>query len=169
MKNILVCACDYDTGTSGAYHFSHYILELNKLTDDYRIWLLTDDFDINAAQRKENSTMYIRKVPFDYSPYLFPFYHFLRNWAYYKAIRRFRKNNNVDAVLFSQAFYGVLSRLLLSRSIKMAGIIHDAYSLENNRSSHFSYKSFLFYRTTQYPLEWLSNYLLDFTIANSTA
>ena len=169
MKNILVCACDYDVGSSGAFHFSHFILELNNESTDYRVWLLTDDFVENAKPRNEKTVLYIRKVPFNYSPKLFPVFHFLRNWAYYKAIRRFQKENNVDAVLFSQAFFGVLSRLLLPRRIKIAGIIHDAHALESNRSSFFTYKAFIFNQLTQRPLEWLSNYLLDFTVANSKA
>ena len=169
MKNIVVCACDYDVGSSGAFHFSHFILELNASSTDYRVWLLTDDFVENAQPRNEKTVFYIRKVPFNYAPKLFPLFHFLRNWAYYKAIRRFQKENKVDAVLFSQAFFGVLSRLLLPRRIKIAGIIHDAYALENNRSSHASYKAFILNQLTQHPLEWLSNYLLDFTVTNSNA
>lgn len=168
MKNILVCAVDYDIGSSGAYHFSHYILELNNLPDTpYQVWLLTEDIDKNVGQRNEKTMAYIQKVPFEYSRFLFPFFHFLRNWGYYKAIRQFQKEQKIDAVLFSQAFFGVLSRILLPRSIKIAGIIHDAYALERNRSSHYSYKSFVFNQLTQRPLEILSNYLLDFTIANS--
>ncbi|MBL7813565.1 MAG: glycosyltransferase family 4 protein [Saprospiraceae bacterium] len=168
MKNILVCAVDYDIGSSGAYHFSHYILEINDILNaPYRIWLLTDDLDENVGQRNKKTMAYIQKVPFDYPSWLFPFYHFLRNWAYYKAIRRFQKENTVDAVVFSQAFYGVLSRLLLPKGIKTAGIVHDAMSLTPQRNSHFSWKSYVFFSLTQRPLEILANRWHDFTVANS--
>ena len=168
MKNILVCAVDYDIGSSGAYHFSHYILELNNLSDTpYQVWLLTEDIDKNVGQRNEKTMAYIQKVPFEYSRFLFPFFHFLRNWTYYKAVKRFQKERKIDGIIFSQAFFGVLTRLLLPKSIKIVGIIHDAISLSPNRDSHFSLKSFLFLQFTQRPLERLANYTLDFTVANS--
>lgn len=168
MKNILICAADYDIGTSGAYHFSHFIIELNNVPNSpYQIWLLTEDLNKKRGQRNEKTMKYIQKIPFDYSRFLFPFFIYLRNWAYYRAIRIFQKENKIDTVIFSQAFYGVLARLLLPRNIKIAGIIHDAISLSPNPSSHFSRKSFWFLQLTQRPLEVLANHLQDFTIANS--
>ena len=168
MKNILVCAVDYDLGTSGAYHFSHYILELNDLPNSaFRVWLLTEDIDENKGQRNEKTMEYIQKVTFDYPRFLFPFFYFLRNWAYYRAIRRFQKEKKVDCVIFSQAFFGVLAKISLPKRIKVVGIIHDAISLSPNPNSHFSRKSFWFLNLTQSPLEILANRLQDFSIANS--
>ncbi len=168
MKNIIVCAVDYDLGTSGAYHFSHYILELNNLPNSgYKIWLLTEDIDKTKGQRNEKTMAFIQKVSFDYPRFLFPFFHFLRNWTYYRAIRRFQKVRNVDGVIFSQAFFGVITRLLLPENIQVAGIIHDTNSLMPNPKIHFSKKSFLLEQLTQRPLEILANRVLDFSIANS--
>lgn len=167
MKNIIICATEYQTGTSGAFHFAQHILSINDLSSKYRISLLTEDFIEKSEQRNKKIDSFVCKVPFKCSPLLFPFFLFLRNWAYYKAIIHFQKKNKVEGVLFNQAFLGVLSKLLLPKSIKVAGIIHDSYSLERNRSSYFSYKSYLLNKFTQQPLEYLSNHLLDFTIANS--
>jgi hypothetical protein len=129
MKNIVVCSTIFDTSLVGGYHFPRQILELNNQSDKYRIWLLTEDLNENKGQRNENLETYIRKVHYKYPSFLFPFTHFIHNWAYYRAIRRFQKEKNIDAIIFSQACYGVLSRILLPKSIKMTGIIHDTDSL----------------------------------------
>jgi glycosyltransferase involved in cell wall biosynthesis len=167
MKNILICSANFDSSATGAYHFPHHLLALNTQQETYRFWVLSEDVAENRAQRNENSENYIRKVFFKHRSWLFPFLHFRRNWAYYRAIRRFQSGQAVDFVLFNQAFYGVLARLLLPRCLKMVGIVHDSFSLAPRRSNHFSLKSYLFHLLTQIPLEILSNHILDYTIANS--
>ena len=110
MKNILVCAVSYDSSSNGAYHFSRYILELNNLSDAYCIWILTEDIAENNAQRNEKSPFNIIKVPFNSSSFLFPFFHFLRNWAYYRAIRRFQKEKKTCLTLMCMLMHNAAAR-----------------------------------------------------------
>lgn len=167
MKNIVVCSTIYDTRVVGGYHFPHQILELNNQSDTYKIWILTEDLVEKGGQRNEILETYIRKVNYKYPSLLFPLTHFLHNWVYYRAICRFQKEQKIDAIIFNQACYSVLSRILLPKNIAMAGIVHDTDSLKLEISSHFSLKSFLFHFFTKRPLETLANYMLDYTIANS--
>lgn len=167
MKNIVVCSSIFETNLVGGYHFPHQILEINNQSDKYRIWLLTEDFTGKGGQRNEKLNTFIRKVNYKYPSSLFPLTHFLHNWVYYRAVLRFQKEKKIEAIIFNQAAYGVFSRLLVPRKIKIIGIVHDTNSLELNRSCHFSMKAFLFHQLTKRPLETLANYILDFTIANS--
>ncbi len=167
MKKILVCSADFDYGVTGAFHFARFILDINDISDRYCVWLLTEDIVENSPQRKENSLKMVRKVDIKYPSFLRPFIHYFRNWAYYRAIRRFQKEQRVDAIIFNQAMFGVAARLFLSKNIKIMGIIHDDHSLLTSRQSLPNFKSYIFYRYFQRPLEILAIHSLDIVFANS--
>lgn len=167
MKNILVCSADFDYGVTGAFHFARFVLDINDMSAPYRIWLLTEDIVENSPQRKEILSGMLRKVEIKYPSFLYPFVHYFRNWAYYSAIRRFQKEQKVDAVIFNQAMFGVATRWFLSKKIKIMGIIHDDHSLLPNRQSLPTFKSYIYYRYFQRPLEILAIHSLDIVFANS--
>jgi colanic acid/amylovoran biosynthesis glycosyltransferase len=167
MKNILVCSADFDYGVTGAFHFARFVLDINEMSDNYRIWLLTEDIVENAPQRKEILSGMMRKVDVKYPRFLYPFAHYFRNWAYYRAIRRFQKEQQVDAVFFNQALFSVAARWFLPKKIKIMGTIHDDHSLLPDRNSFPTFKNYLFYRYGQRPLEILAIHFMDVVLANS--
>jgi colanic acid/amylovoran biosynthesis glycosyltransferase len=165
MKNILVCSADYAIGATGAFHFARFIRDLNGQTDRYRVYLVTEDTaDGTPHELPETDPSTLLKVKISYPPRLFFLGLFIRNWAYFRAIQRFRKENEVAAIVFNQAMMGVLSRWLLPRRIP---IIHDDSSLLPDRSAHKSVKAYWYQVLIQGSLEKLALRSLDVLLANS--
>jgi colanic acid/amylovoran biosynthesis glycosyltransferase len=168
MKNIIVCSVHYATGLSGSFHFARIVRDLNILTNEYKIFLLTDDFSKNKPDENSDSdTSTLLTFSYKYPPQLFFVAHFIYNWLFYRAIQSFRRTHSLDAVVFNQTCFGVLTRLLLPKSIKIMGIIHDNQSIIAVPDAYHTRKAFWFYQCVKRPLERIAMKNFDVIMANS--
>ncbi len=126
---IIVCTNFFDTISNGTAQFPHQMLKLEKhFPNQHEVVILGDDIKVETAKH-----IY---VPFKFPRPVHAFYAVLRNWDYYRALKKYLKTHDADVIVFNDAKSGVFSRWFLPKKIKIIGRIHNDNCLIINRNNY---------------------------------
>jgi colanic acid/amylovoran biosynthesis glycosyltransferase len=135
---ILVCANSFGTRVVGPSVFNQHLFKINEEYKEHDVRFLTEDTDVSTDKIYAFKSVYPRRlIALDFV---------FRQWDFYRHAKRIHQEFPFDALVFSNLKYGLLSSLLLPKTIKTIGFITEYMTINACLRYHETYRRlFLFY------------------------
>jgi colanic acid/amylovoran biosynthesis glycosyltransferase len=144
---ILVCANSYGTRVVGPSVFNQHLFKINEAYKEHDVRFLTEDTDIETDK--------IYRFKANYPHRLIALDFIFRQIDFYRHAKRIYKEFPFDILIFSNLKYGLLSRLLLPKNIKMMGFITEYMTINANLQYHETYRRLFLFRFARF-IEYLA-------------
>ena len=155
---VLFCSNTFFHTNHGPAKFAQFALEINSINENIELRVASEDI----IEGDDN----IYKVDLFWSRIFRPISMLVRNFDYYIAVKKIRKEYDFDILVFNNAIVGLWSKIKFRKSLKVVGFIND----ENNLSYRFYSLKPNWYNLRRGVFRVLEKYSvkrLDYIIANS--
>jgi colanic acid/amylovoran biosynthesis glycosyltransferase len=139
---ILVCANSFGTRVVGPSVFNQHLFKINADYKDHDVRFLTEDTNVETDKIYAFKARYPRRlVALDF---------IFRQVDFYRHAKRIHKEFPFDILVFSNLKYGLLSRLLLPKSVKMIGFITEYMTINACLRYHETYRRLFLFRFSRF-------------------
>jgi colanic acid/amylovoran biosynthesis glycosyltransferase len=132
--------------------FNQHLFKINETYLDHDVRFLTEDTDVETDKIYQFRANYPRRlIALDF---------IFRQVDFYRHAKRIHQEFPFDILVFSNLKYGLLSRLLLPKSIKMIGFITEYMTINPTLRYHETYRRLFLFRFARL-LEYIAALKID--------